>query len=961
MVRRVALVASGAEGEAALAWLETLPGVTVVSHRDFAAVDLEHADLVWVHGEYHASRTLIPWLQEGGRVLASLDAAIIASGLGIESHPPDERREGHWRHAADEFHLDQFKSFKAFPHIRGLAAFGPHPLFEGLDQGTYVWAPSEGEEFIERAYVASRPATGAVVAVERSFIHLNAERVVAWEHQVGGGGILSLGAFIYLTAPDELLARQLRAMLANAITGDAIPHRDRPVPVSTWPIPERFDPTRGAQPTRVPRVPDLDGPWIPSRSPLSIESPATDDDPWTLAGRRMLLIGGERSGLHEAWSHPVRIACDVRLTFAGGEPEVAGVRVAPDEIVRTIRVGPHTVTERWSTALELPVLIWDLEADSEVPIQLDWVTDFRRMWPYPPGVYGDLGFDIEPGTHRAWLGAAFGSVQLVVSVIGGALRSVSDESRLESPAFRFTCAGAGRLRVVLIAATDSVDLERTLRSLERKRLPGVREQRIQQAAQLREHGTAIECPDLTLMQAFEWAKVRVDSFIGETPGVGRSLLAGYAASRPGWGDGRPGYGWYFGRDACWTAYAQLAAGDREGPRDVLKFLSRNQDVTGKVLHEYTTSGLVHYDAADSTPLYLLLAGRYAAWTGDLEYLARHWDSVERAYHFCLETDTDGDGLIENHRVGHGWIEHGPLGGAFVTLYLAACWVAALEAVEPVAEALGHAALATEIRRHADRARETVARRFRSDGEYALGLYEDGTPQRHRTAMLAVPILLGLVPPDEVQGWFDAVAGEGFTAPWGVRMIPRDDPLFDPAGYHLGAVWPLYTGWASLAEWRGGRPKAALIHLRANAGLVRERAKGAFDEVMHGTEHRAAGVCPDQAWSAAMVLSPTIEGLWGVVPDALEGAVRLAPHFPEEWDAMALKRLRVGRTTLDISVRRRPGRVVANLVRSAGPRVHVTLSLAGIGAPSAIELDELAIAGERVAFDAEGRHEIVYHE
>ena len=165
-------------------------------------------------------------------------------------------------------------------------------------------------------------------------------------------------------------------------------------------------------------------------------------------------------------------------------------------------------------------------------------------------------------------------------------------------------------------------------------------------------------PDEALNTAFEWAKVRLDSFFVDTPGVGRSLAAGYAAARPGWGDGRPGYALYFGRDACWSALALLAAGDFAGARLVLRFLGDTQDVSGKVIHEYTTSGLAHYDAADSTPLYLLLAGRYAAWSGDLAFLEGQWRRLEQAYRFCLETDADGDGLIENTRVGHGWIEIG---------------------------------------------------------------------------------------------------------------------------------------------------------------------------------------------------------------------------------------------------------------------------------------------------------------
>ena len=134
---------------------------------------------------------------------------------------------GSWRHTDDEFQLADYRSFLAFPHIRGLAGFGPHPLFDGLHQGTYTWAPSEGEAFDWVTYRQARPERSRVVAVERSFIHLNAERVVAWEQGVGQGGILCIGAYTHFNPPDPLLVCQLQALVANAVVGEAIPHRRR--------------------------------------------------------------------------------------------------------------------------------------------------------------------------------------------------------------------------------------------------------------------------------------------------------------------------------------------------------------------------------------------------------------------------------------------------------------------------------------------------------------------------------------------------------------------------------------------------------------------------------------------------------------------------------------------------------------------------------------------------------------
>ncbi|MGE0354559.1 MAG: amylo-alpha-1,6-glucosidase [Gemmatimonadales bacterium] len=955
MVRRVGFVGAGAEGDAGFEWLVNLEGVLATRYDRLSQVTLAESDLIWAHGPVESAPALRPWLDGGGRLLATLDAVELPAALGIEPTPPNESREAVWRHAEDEFWLEEFRSFKAFPHIRGLAAFGPHPLFVGIDQGTYTWAPSEGEAYRWLAYHGIRPAAGAVVAVERSFIHLNPGRAVCWEYGVGDGGVLCIGAFVALAAPDTLLARQLRSVLANAIVGDGIPHRDRAVPVAVWPEPGGF--VRREAHVPVPDFPGMEGEWPEEDSPLAIHSPAAGDDPWTHAGRRMVLAGGERSGLREVWCHPFRLMREVRVEPAGGL-EPAGFTAAPERMARVLRGEAGECREWWSAALELPAFLWDLRAPAGRGLVLRWAMDLRRMWPYPAGAFGDLRWNLSEDRTRLWVGASGAAAQAAFAVVGGRFDVPGPVPDAGRPMLAVRVEGQGAVRVVAVGACDSDELDKTLRALERKRFEGFRNQRQQHAGLLHRYGASLETPVPALDLAFEWAKVRCDGFVAQSPGVGRSLLAGYAASTPGWGDGRPGYAWFFGRDACWTAFAQLAAGDREGPRDVLKFLSQSQDVTGKVLHEYTTSGLVHYDAADSTPLYLLLAARFAAWTGDLEYLERYWPAVERAYRFCLSTDRDGDGLIENTRVGHGWIEHGPLGGARVTLYLAACWLAALEGLEPVVDALGRADLAEELRERAGAARAAIHRRFLVEGEWALGLLPDGSPQLHRTAMLAVPLLLGAVDPDDAASWYREIAGEGFSAPWGVRMLATDDPLFQPTGYHRGAVWPLYTGWVSLAEWRGGHCAAALGHLLANAALAGERAKGAFDEVLHGLERRDAGVCPDQAWSAAMVLSPAIEGLWGIVPDALSSATRVAPWLPPDWPRMALHRLRVGRSVVDLEMRRRPGQIVARIRKRFGPSIHLTLDLSRNARPAQTLVDGIEVGGPVVRFLADGEHEVI---
>ncbi len=930
----VAMVAAGADAGAARALLATVPGVAAGSldPADPIPEGSVVPDVIWVHASDEPPglprERLVPWLERGGRLLLTQHAVTIAGALGLSPDGPNDLVAGTWRHEADELWFPEFRDHRAFPHVRGIAAFGDHPLFAGLGRGTYLWAPAEGETFTRVTYArGSRPAAAAVVGCERSYVHLNADRIVAWEYGVGDGGVLCIGAFIHPAAADPRFAAQLHRLLTNALAGSGIPSASRAGPVAHWPPPGQR--AASGEDLRIAVTGELGGVLPQLDSDLVCETDAARDAPYSLAGRRVLVVGSEQGGVREIWLHPHRALAGLVVTVSDHEPRCGGFRVAPWGVRRRLEVGSQAVVETVTTALRDGVALLDYQPEDSVPgvasLQLEWIAELRMAWPYAADAGGDMSFRVAPDdrslvvTRAGGAGATFLASHPVAWDVRPVPRQAAVRVRLRTTLER-------PLRLAVLGGGSPRAWTAALRALARRGAIGVVRQRVGHERAVRAGAVRLRTPDAGLDAALEWAKLRLDGFRIDTPGVGRSLAAGYAASRPGWGDGRPGYGWYFGRDACWSAWAQLALGDHEGPGEVLRFLGATQDVTGKVIHELTTSGVAHYDAADSTPLYLLLAGRYAAWTGDLALLETEWPRLERAYRFCLATDRDGDGLIENSGVGHGWIEMGPLSGAHVTLYLASVWAAALAALAPAARALGRTALADELTQRAARARSTIARRFRFPDGFALGLHSDGTPQRRNTALTAVPLLLGVIEPESTAAWYDAIAGPAFSAPWGVRLLEESDPLYQPAGYHAGAVWPLYTGWVALAEYRGHRAAPGFGHLAANARLPFARQIGAFDEVLRGDREESAGVCPDQCWSAAMLALPLVEGLLGANPDALGGRLLLTPHLPAAWPEGEWRGLRVGSTRLDLRIAVARERMRARLMRVGGPSLTITLSL-----------------------------------
>jgi hypothetical protein len=102
-------------------------------------------------------------------------------------------------------------------------------------------------------------------------------------------------------------------------------------------------------------------------------------------------------------------------------------------------------------------------------------------------------------------------------------------------------------------------------------------------------------------------------------------------------------------------------------------------------------------------------------------------------------------------------------------------------------------------------------------------------------------------------------------------------------YHQGSVWPLFTGWAALAEYRANQPLAGYQMLMENANLTRFEDLGADTELLSGDFYVPFGRSTShQLWSSAMVITPTLRGLFGISIDAQTKTITVNPHLPALW-------------------------------------------------------------------------------
>ena len=92
-----------------------------------------------------------------------------------------------------------------------------------------------------------------------------------------------------------------------------------------------------------------------------------------------------------------------------------------------------------------------------------------------------------------------------------------------------------------------------------------------------------------------------------------------------------------------------------------------------------------------------------------------------------------------------------------------------------------------------------------------------------TVLPAVPLWWEQLDEARAQSEIDHLGSGALATDWGARLLSDRSALYDPLSYHHGSVWPLFTGWASMAAYRYGRPHVGYQALMANA-LLRSRER-----------------------------------------------------------------------------------------------------------------------------------------
>ena len=682
----------------------------------------------------------------------------------------------------------------------------------------------------------------------------------------------------------------------------------------------------------LPEMPDTLAAATAETAPaLEISRPAR---PWEFlcaVGKRAAIFGNE-SGRAEAWVYPLKLFRNFSVTFRtpeGNFPAESMVRAIiarPESTALLFSGNTFRVKETFFVPVDEPGALIRFEVETEAPLEIivAWRPDFQLEWPAGLGAtYGSW----DAALHAFSLGEESKKfVGLVGSPSGVVESEVFDtnyaSSTVDTLKLGVTAKGKDTKLVVIAGSVTGVaDAEKTYRTL-LEHGAELQSESAKYYADYLKRTVNVTLPDAQLQAAYDWSRVSVLQGLVTNPYLGTGLVAGYRTSGE---SQRPGFAWFFGRDSLWTSFALNSAGDFATTREALTFLVQFQRADGKIPHEIAqTASLVDwfknypygFASADATPLFLIAMDDYVRSSGDVNFAKDHWDNLWRAYQF-LQSTYDA-GFPKNLGVGHGWVEGGPLLPIKSELYQSGLAVEALRSLSELANWTGKGldgkALAEESTK--EKAKLNEAYWSVEKKSYAFALDQNGKRVDEQSVLATVPMWFGVLDAENSKAMIEQLAARGHATDWGMRIISPRYANYSAGGYHYGSVWPLFTGWAAVAEYRYHQPNAALQNLRANALLALDGSPGHTTEVLSGDYYQPLVTSsPHQIWSAAMVVSPLLRGMLGLQVDAAKQTITLAPSLPADWRSFGVENVQAGNTKADFHFTRSAEEIVLEVRRT----------------------------------------------
>src|SRR6476659_867577 len=422
----------------------------------------------------------------------------------------------------------------------------------------------------------------------------------------------------------------------------------------------------------------------------------------------------------------------------------------------------------------------------------------------------------------------------------------------------------------------------------------------------------------------------------------------------------------FGRDSIITALQTLAY-DLSIAEHTIRLLAKYQgkelnpwreEEPGKILHELRVGAMAnlgeiphtpYYGTVDATPLWLVLVGKHAAWSGDTRLFDELRPQIDAALNWIEQYgDTDGDGYvkydceIEKGLANQGWKDSvdgivnadGSLAEPPIALVEVQGYVyqAKIE-MAALFRRVGEEQRASALEEQAERLRGRFDRDFWvDDGYYALALQQGNRQAAVLSSNTGHALWSGIALPERAGKIAERLLSDEMFNGWGVRTLTSAALRYNPLGYHLGTVWPHDNSLIAAGFKRYGLEQEAL---KIMSGLIEAAVHfqsyrlpelfGGFAQQDYGIPVSYPVACQPQAWSAGAV-PYLLTAVLGLEADGFESKLRIVrPMLPENVNEVEVHGLRVGQGSVDLRFTRSGDHVAAKIQQMKG-KMEVILQL-----------------------------------